>query len=1855
MKYFTHAVTLVLIGLLLSSLAYAGKARGVGTVTSGAPKVTQSATPTVSQVPAKYQKFQTRVNKTEAIETNAQIFKGSTRQVLSVEPTPDLKTVLGVVNPGGTYTVPGPGGPNGNWLTIKDALMDINTNGISGNVILSLVNTSYSETPVTLGGAYAGAGTYNVKITSAAGNPAVVTFTSYAINGKGWSFVGANNVTIDGVNAGGSSLTLQYTGTFPASDPQAADIYISGGSQNITVKNTTIYGIANNASWSLVTDARDGINIWDSGTGAQNITISDNTILNCYVGVKALSSAAGVYKVGLNVIGNHFGNFFGGYDAQAIMVEYTQSSNCDSNTVDGLQYNSAMADYGYTGNDVSKAVGVGLATADDFVIGLFWYASDGASTLNNNIVQNFNAHDTIRNVSKASGVTDYTIYGIRTSATGAVVQNRIGNIIADGDNSCSIYSFRISSGNVYHNSIHLAGITAQDLNPATGSLVVGLRATGGNVENNAVYMECDAGPNGLDVATLVGGGVEDYNALGADPSLGVTQFVTGNLDLQSLWSGTGEDLHSAEGNPYFSDALDHIDATQLSSADNRGKGGLTALTDIDGDTRSLTTPDAGVDEYTSTNPYTVNVGAVDIPSPNPLSTLAGLPVHISARIDNPQQSPVASFPTTITVDTSGVMQFQEVINTGLLAGELKTITTVGAWIPVSSIGGTTITVSTAAPGDQYAYDNAYSRAQAVDVQKSGTSYSTSFENSGQTNGWLATGIWKFGVPVGPFLPAPNGTKTASTNNAGGDYTTSATTPACGEDILYTPFFDFTSNAHPVITFYHAVETEPVWDGGRLEYSVDTGKTWQELGVANDANGINWMSTSVWQNANSSDQLCWSPLAGLTAGPAYYGRADCNGTYPDTFGIVTDGGSRFNQSPKWTSNGNCEGTDKPTGPNGYVLSAYKDNGGLFGGKPFIRFRFRWYSDGGNAPGDVPRHGWSVDNFSIGTVIPPLSGNTISGMVWQDADGSGTDNGELVDGGLTVKLQYYGGAVLGTTTSDPVTGAYSFNTSTLNSGLPGTYNVTVVKYGYAFTVPLNSGGVANLVADASGSTITQNFGTYLGSFSDPVYNDSLDNGTLGSNRGLSGWTVQIHQDTLNGAVVASAVTAAGGLDTIPLAPGTYTAAAVQKAGTRGTENANGYQFTISGPSGTALTAVRAPINFGEFFIGSLRVEASIDYNGNGVKDAADHGYFNVKTQLFNVRKNGVLLGVDTLGNGIASKLHSGLDTGTYSVARISATPTGYIKTSIPDSEVFVVTKSNTIDTASYLYFGLITASGKKYNDANGDGILDTLPVPEVGIPGWPIIITGSGGGTVLTDVNGNWSINTLGPGAHSITEGASPYPGTWVETQNGNISWSGLSAGDELVADDKFGVNYGNFKDVTIYGVKYNDRNDNGSRQNATEEGLAGWIINLKNTSGATLRTDTTDANGNFTFGPLGPAPDTLIMSEVLKPGWINTQPGGGGTYTIILHSGDSVGYSFGNFFGADTLQFRTYTAAQWLASAVTTPKTNKAFTYKKPTVPNLSDLLYAIWVQQGSTLWQVGAANQLNAALKEKAYLLPSKYPDVYATFDYKGTPHNGAARGFDFKNNAGVMLKKFTKIPETTKNDILIADALALKLNMSINLYKVGPILHPNLGNLIYKEAGNPLGVGTMTVAQISAQCDTLMTNWEGVPFSTYVMYDTVIAKINAAFSDGTILLPYDTATWRHAGKWFIYGYRSISAVPFLIGNPGAKPIQQVGLLGGSGIPTQFALSQNYPNPFNPTTLVQFDVPGASVVTIKVYNMLGQEVTTLLNHQSYDGATRDVVTFDGSALASGVYFYRMTAQLINDNGQMTGATFTQVKKMLMVK
>lgn len=91
-----------------------------------------------------------------------------------------------------------------------------------------------------------------------------------------------------------------------------------------------------------------------------------------------------------------------------------------------------------------------------------------------------------------------------------------------------------------------------------------------------------------------------------------------------------------------------------------------------------------------------------------------------------------------------------------------------------------------------------------------------------------------------------------------------------------------------------------------------------------------------------------------------------------------------------------------------------------------------------------------------------------------------------------------------------------------------------------------------------------------------------------------------------------------------------------------------------------------------------------------------------------------------------------------------------------------------------------------------------------------------------------------------------------------------------------------------------------------------------------------------------------------------------------------------------------------------------------------------------------------------------------------------------------------------------------------------------------------------------------------------------------------------------------------------------------------NSVPTEYSLSQNYPNPFNPTTSIEFSVPEAENVRIKIYDMLGKEVTKLLDEKKSPGKYR--VTFDASSLASGTYIYRIETP-----------SFVESKKMILLK
>ncbi len=186
---------------------------------------------------------------------------------------------------------------------------------------------------------------------------------------------------------------------------------------------------------------------------------------------------------------------------------------------------------------------------------------------------------------------------------------------------------------------------------------------------------------------------------------------------------------------------------------------------------------------------------------------------------------------------------------------------------------------------------------------------------------------------------------------------------------------------------------------------------------------------------------------------------------------------------------------------------------------------------------------------------------------------------------------------------------------------------------------------------------------------------------------------------------------------------------------------------------------------------------------------------------------------------------------------------------------------------------------------------------------------------------------------------------------------------------------------------------------------------------------------------------------------------------------------------------------------------------------------------------------------------------------------------------------------------------------------------------------------------------ETVPTPFANIPYSTTDWVDVN----NGVIGSGSGLT---AKTTNGGGSWTLYGtsaeeifkiqMRSVDtmyAVPGLFGVPGA-PFgilkYQEGPLGNpsweSSVPKNYFLSQNYPNPFNPSTTIKFGLSKAGNVSLKVYNLTGSLVKTLINNMPLSAGT---VTqqFDGSNLSSGIYFYT----LVIDGG------IIDTKKMVLVK
>ncbi|MBT8378419.1 MAG: T9SS type A sorting domain-containing protein [Ignavibacteria bacterium] len=89
-------------------------------------------------------------------------------------------------------------------------------------------------------------------------------------------------------------------------------------------------------------------------------------------------------------------------------------------------------------------------------------------------------------------------------------------------------------------------------------------------------------------------------------------------------------------------------------------------------------------------------------------------------------------------------------------------------------------------------------------------------------------------------------------------------------------------------------------------------------------------------------------------------------------------------------------------------------------------------------------------------------------------------------------------------------------------------------------------------------------------------------------------------------------------------------------------------------------------------------------------------------------------------------------------------------------------------------------------------------------------------------------------------------------------------------------------------------------------------------------------------------------------------------------------------------------------------------------------------------------------------------------------------------------------------------------------------------------------------------------------------------------------------------------------------------------------IPTVIALNQNYPNPFNPATIIKYSIPGRSFISLKIYDVLGNEISTIVNEEKPAGSYE--IEFAATNLPSGVYFYQLKA-----------GDFIETKKMVLMK
>ncbi len=658
----------------------------------------------------------------------------------------------------------------------------------------------------------------------------------------------------------------------------------------------------------------------------------------------------------------------------------------------------------------------------------------------------------------------------------------------------------------------------------------------------------------------------------------------------------------------------------------------------------------------------------------------------------------------------------------------------------------------------------------------------------------------------------------------------------------------------------------------------------------------------------------------------------------------------------------------------------------------------------------------------------------------------------------------------------------------------------------------------------------------------------------------------------------------------------------------------------------------------------------------------------------------------------------------------------------------TLTNWSDTWSFTMAKSVI-NGSVFEDLNRDGIQNN---GEQNLSGRDVNITGGAMGSVVTDVNGAFSLWGLAPGQYTVE---ALFPASWVVSTPQSASYNITLGASDTASDNIFG---GYFPWNSAGGIVFNDRNDNGIKE-SWEEGLPNWKIVR---GGISADSTYTDSLGQYNFYPL--VLGTYTLSTEIQPTWEQISPRFNAPNNVNFNDYDQhpTGVNFAIhkiperikltltvqdnitpiqrdiWFG----QHPGTTFGIWGVDAATT---NYDYSEGEAELPPLSNTFEARFVTPKSFNNQFG----LGSWIDMRGFTSVSQV-DSYKVSFRPGNPsseaysftlswstteinasYSGAVTMIDRYNNSTDMKTQNSRtITDPTVNYVLIITHNPLLPQDHIKSWQMISLPYDvsnkqvtaNFPSAISQafsynpasgyQTASELAMGTGYWLKYSPGLDPIPTNgppltadtidvsegWNLMGSIASTINVSTISSIpsgivtsqffgyNGAYYTSTTIEP-GKAYWvkvSQAGQLILSSSEIISAMNRIRIIPTSEqppsPPDGAKRSHHPTIPSEFFLEQNYPNPFNPTTDFRFQIAPArlndisrsggdyGLVTLKVYDVLGREVATIVHEELPLGTyTR---TWDAGSIVSGVYFYRLSAV-----GQDGILFYTNVKKMVLLR